>query len=141
MRSGTLNVPGIVGLGEALTIAGSERPRERERLAALRDRLERELTSALDAFMVNGVGSPRLSNTTNFSIPGRVAGEMMRQMPELAVSTSAACTSATRLPSYVLGAMGLSDEVIRGSLRVSLGRFTTDDEIDRARDGLIRAAC
>ncbi|HVR29571.1 MAG TPA: cysteine desulfurase family protein [Thermoanaerobaculia bacterium] len=132
LRSGTLNVPGIVGLGQASEIAVAHLHDERRRLAALRHRLEHELLAALAGASVNGVRDHRLANTLNLSIPGVEAEALMARMPDLAVSSSAACSSATRLPSYVLRAMGVGDAQIRGSLRFSLGRTTSAEEIERA---------
>ncbi len=137
MRSGTLNVPAIAGLGQAVTLAVAEMDQERRRLAGLRDRLETELLAGVDGLRVNGRRNRRLANTTNVSIEGIEADELMKRVPEIAMSTSAACTSATRLPSYVLGAMGLSADAIRGSIRISIGRFTTEAEIGQATERLL----
>jgi cysteine desulfurase len=129
LRSGTLNVPAIVGIGAAAAICREEMPAERERVGKLRDLLEWELRPA--GAQVNGAFT-RLPNTTNLSFPGVDAEKLIKQMPEIAVSTSSACTSAMMQPSYVLGAMGASEDQIRGSVRFSLGRFTTEEEIRSA---------
>ncbi|MEQ8762959.1 MAG: cysteine desulfurase family protein [Planctomycetota bacterium] len=131
-RSGTLNVPGIVGLAEAARLATSERDTEQARVRALRDRFEGELGKRLSGVTINGLEAPRLSGTSNVSFEGVVAEQILERLPSLCASTSSACTSATRQPSYVLAAMGSSTEHIRGSVRFSLGRFTTEAEIERA---------
>lgn len=135
-RSGTLNVPGIVGLGEAIELANATMPKEQPRLATLRDSLEHKLQGACSRadiqLTVNGHATHRLSNTTNLTFANLNADQLMAKIPELAVSSSAACTSASRLPSYVLSAMGRSDSAVRGSLRFSLGRFTTEAHINAA---------
>jgi len=138
-RSGTLNVPGIVGFGAAAEIAGQELASERARLAGLRDSLESSLLERLDDVLVNGSTQHRLAGTTNLSFLGVKAEALMRRLPAIAASTSSACTSASLLPSYVLTALGASAERIDGSLRFSPGRFTTAAEIERAA-GLIAAA-
>lgn len=124
LRSGTLNVPGIVGMGAAAGLGG---PAEQERIRGLRDRLERGIGGE-----VNGDRRHRLAGTLNVSFAGLDAEALMKAMPEVAASTASACTSAALQPSYVLGAMGRDDERIRGSVRFSLGRFTTSEEIDAA---------
>jgi len=139
-RSGTLNVPGIVGLGHAAMLCAAERAAEQPKILALRDRLESQLRQALPASRIHGQQAARLSGTTNISVPGLDAEDLIREIPDVATSTASACTSAALQPSYVLGAMGLDDEAIRGSLRLSLGRFTTSQEIDDAV-ARITAAC
>ncbi len=138
-RSGTLNVPGIVGFGAAAEIAGQAMTTERARLSGLRDLLESTLLERLDDVLVNGHTQSRLANTTNLSFVGVKAEALMRRMPEVATSTSSACTSASLQPSYVLTALGADPQRIDGSLRFSLGRFTTEGEIERAAE-LIAAA-
>lgn len=127
LRPGTLNVPGIVGFGAAAALCRQERATEQPRFRALRDRLEAGLKGA-----VNGDPSKRLANTTNIGFDGVDADALMKSLPDLAMSSSAACTSARLQPSYVLGAMGCDDARIKGSLRLSIGRFTTEAEIDEA---------
>jgi cysteine desulfurase len=132
LRSGTLNVPGIVGLGEAAEICRREMKEEGERVRRLRDHLERGLLERLDKITVNGHRERRLTNTLNVSFAGIDADAMMANMPAIMVSSSSACTSAAHQLSYVLYAQGVSEESVRGSVRFSLGRFTTEEEIDRA---------
>ena len=127
LRSGTLNVPGIVGMGAAAALGGGD-----DAVRALRDRLEAGLQSRVDGVEVNGHRAERLANTTNLSFAGVDGAKLMKQMPDVAVSSSSACTSAALQPSYVLGAMGCDDARIRGSVRFSLGRFNTADEIETA---------
>jgi cysteine desulfurase len=139
LRSGTLNVPGIVGLGAAASRCLEEDPAlERERLGAMRDRLEQGLVAGAGA-LVNGADAPRLAGTLNISFPGIDAEELIARLPGLAVSTASACTSASRQPSYVLGALGFDDDRVRGSLRLSVGRFTTERAVDTALRLLLAA--
>lgn len=133
LRSGTLNVPGIISLGEAARICSQEMASEQEGIGHLRDDLENWLCR-IDGTTVNGGGSPRLANTTNVSFEAIDGDKLMQSLPGIAVSSSSACTSATLQPSYVLGAMGKSDEAIRGSVRFSLGRFSTREEIEQTAD-------
>jgi cysteine desulfurase len=137
-RSGTLNVPGIVGFGAAARIAAAERGSEQPRIRALRDRLEAGLRSAAEGVETNGDPSRRLSSTSNLSFDRVDADALMKALPDLALSSSAACTSARLQPSYVLGAMGFPEARIKGSLRLSIGRFTTEAEIDEAVRELAR---
>lgn len=131
MRSGTLNVPGIVGLGKACEIALNEMESEAARLSAMRDRLQRELTTLEESY-VNGNQEHRLPHTANISFK-YVEGEgLMMAMKDLAVSSGSACTSASLEPSYVLKSLGLSDDLAHSSIRFGLGRFTTDEEVDYA---------
>ncbi len=105
----------------------------------MRDRLETGIISGLDGVRINGHRTQRLANTTNLSFL-RVDGEkLMKRMPEVAVSSSSACTSALRQPSYVLGALGCDDARARGSLRFALGRFTTAAEIETATERVVEA--
>jgi cysteine desulfurase len=118
-------------MGAAAEIASRERTSEQPRFRALRDRLEQGLLR-LEGVEVNGHREKRLSNTTNLSFRGMDGEELMKAVPEIAVSSSSACTSALLQPSYVLGALGCDEERVRGSVRFSLGRFTTEAEIDQA---------
>jgi cysteine desulfurase len=130
LRSGTLNVPGIVGLGKACEIATKETGKDAERLSRLRDKLEAALLQIEGSF-VNGSREHRLPHVTNIGFQGvDNEGLLMGINKEIAVSSGSACTSASLEPSYVLKALGLGDEVARSSLRFSLGRFTTEEEID-----------
>ncbi len=132
MRSGTLNVPGIVGFGAAAEIARKEMAEEMQRLQRLRDRLEQGLLQ-LEETYVNGNPQSRMPHVTNISFK-HVEGEglMMTFNKEIAVSSGSACTSASLEPSYVLIAMGLGDDLAHSSIRFSLGRFTTEEEVDYA---------
>ncbi len=131
LRSGTLNVPGIVGLGAAAAACGDEIQTSIPRVRALRDRLELALL-ALDGVVLNGAIAPRLAGTSNLSFGAVDARAILQRMPDLAVSTASACTSAALQPSHVLGAMRCDEARIGSSLRFSLGRFTTADEVHRA---------
>ena len=108
-------------------------------IGTLRDRLEQALVSRLGDVEVNGHGAARLGTTTNLSFAGVDGARLMKRMPELAVSSSSACTSALLQPSYVLGAMGCDEARARGSVRFSLGRFTTEEEVDIAVDTVVEA--
>ncbi|RAK63472.1 IscS subfamily cysteine desulfurase [Hymenobacter edaphi] len=131
MRSGTLNVPGIVGLGKACELARLEMESDTARISAMRDRLERELLTLEESY-VNGSREHRLPHVTNISFK-YVEGEgLMMGVKDLAVSSGSACTSASLEPSYVLKALGLSDDLAHSSLRFGLSRFTTDEQIDYA---------
>ena len=131
MRSGTLNVPGIVGLGKACELARLEMAADTARLSVMRDRLERELMTMEETY-VNGSIEHRLPHVTNISFK-YVEGEgLMMGVKDLAVSSGSACTSASLEPSYVLKALGLSDDLAHSSLRFGLSRFTTDEQIDYA---------
>lgn len=131
MRSGTLNVPGIVGLGKACELAKLEMAADTARLSAMRDRLEQELLTLEESY-VNGSREHRLPHVANISFK-YVEGEgLMMGVKDLAVSSGSACTSASLEPSYVLKALGLSDDLAHSSLRFGLSRFTTDEQIDYA---------
>ena len=131
MRSGTLNVPGIVGLGKACELAKQEMAADTERLSVMRDRLEQELLMLEESY-VNGSRERRLPHVANISFK-YVEGEgLMMGVKDLAVSSGSACTSASLEPSYVLKALGLSDDLAHSSLRFGLSRFTTDEQIDYA---------
>jgi cysteine desulfurase len=130
MRSGTLNVPAIVGFGKACEILADEWQQECERLRQLRDRLLEKLTAALPEVYVNGSIEHRLPNNLNVSF-NFVEGEgLMMAIKDVAVSSGSACTSASLEPSYVLHAMGVSDDAAHSSIRFGLGRFTTEEEVD-----------
>ncbi|MFK7808504.1 MAG: IscS subfamily cysteine desulfurase [Saprospiraceae bacterium] len=133
MRSGTLNVPGIVGFGKAAEIARKEMDQDAARMSKMRDRLEKALFDSMEEVYINGNTEHRMPNTTNISFK-HVEGEglMMTFNQEIGVSSGSACTSASLEPSYVLVALGLGDDLAHSSIRFSLGRFTTDEEIDYA---------
>ena len=139
MRSGTLNVPGIVGLGRACEISQQEMPRESARTAALRDRLRDKLLGSLDGIAINGSSERRLPGNLNVSFAGIEGEELLTALDGIAVSSGAACTSAHIEPSYVLKALGLSDELAQASLRFGIGRFNTEAEIDYVADRVIEA--
>lgn len=131
MRSGTLNVPGIVGLGKACELCQLEMESEAARLSALRDKLQASLTTMEESY-VNGNTEHRLPHVANISFK-YVEGEgLMMAMKDLAVSSGSACTSASLEPSYVLKSLGLSDDLAHSSIRFGLGRFTTEEEVDFA---------
>jgi cysteine desulfurase len=132
MRSGTLNVPAIVGFGKACELAGQEMAAEAERLTFLRDKLENGLLE-LEETSVNGTTASRLPHVTNISFKYAGGEGLMTGFNRyLAVSSGSACTSASMEPSHVLTGMGLSDDLAHSSLRFALGRFTTEEEIDFA---------
>lgn len=130
MRSGTLNVAGIVGLGKACEIAVQELSGEASRLTALRDRLKNKLQAELDEILVNGSIEHRLPGNLNMSFLYAEGESLMLGINDIAVSSGAACTSAAIEPSYVLKALGVSDDVAHSSIRFGIGRFNTEAEID-----------
>jgi cysteine desulfurase len=130
MRSGTLNVPGIVGMGEAAEIAGREMGEEATRNRRLRDKLEDGILAQLDFTKVNGHKENRLPHCCNISFAYVEGESLMMAIKEVAVSSGSACTSASLEPSYVLKALGVGDDLAHSSLRLSLGRFTTEEEVD-----------
>ncbi|MNK82246.1 Cysteine desulfurase [compost metagenome] len=131
MRSGTLNVPGIVGLGKACEIAKAEMQNDENRIGQLRDYLEAELLKIEGSF-VNGSVNNRIYNTSNICFPGVWSEQLIISLGNISVSSGSACSSVTSKPSHVLKALGLSDEDALSSIRFSLGRFTTSEEIDLA---------
>ncbi|KEQ28052.1 IscS subfamily cysteine desulfurase [Pedobacter antarcticus] len=138
MRSGTLNVPGIVGLGKACELCRLEMDEEAKRLSGLRDKLEGALSQMEESY-VNGNTQHRLPHVANISFK-YVEGEgLMMAMKDLAVSSGSACTSASLEPSYVLKSLGLSDDLAHSSIRFGLGRFTTEEEIDYAIENTRKA--
>ena len=130
MRSGTLNVPGIVGLGKACEICEKEMAAEMERLRALRDKLNEAITSRLDDTFVNGSMEHRLPNNLNLSFAGVEGDALLMGINDVAVSSGSACTSATLEPSYVLRALGVPEDLAHSSIRFGLGRFNTEEEVD-----------
>ena len=136
MRSGTLNVPGIVGLGEACRLARLDLERDTAHCLALRDRFEKRILAELDHVAINGHEIERLPNTTNLSFAFVEGESLIMGIPEVAVSSGSACTSASLEPSYVLRALGVGDDLAHSSIRFSFGRSTTE-EIDRAADQVI----
>ena len=137
MRSGTLNVPGIVGLGKACAIATEEMPHESCRLAGLRNRLKDRIMNRLDGCYINGSMEHRLPGNLNVSF-GHVEGEsLLMGINDVAVSSGSACTSAMVEPSYVLKALGTGDDLAHSSIRFGIGRFNTDAEVDYVADRVV----
>ncbi len=130
MRSGTLNVPGIVGLGEACALCQAEMPEESKRMAFLRDKLRDKLQSELDETYINGTMEHRLPNNLNISFAYVEGESLLMGINDIAVSSGSACTSATLEPSYVLKALGAGDDLAHSSIRFGLGRFNTEEEVD-----------
>jgi len=137
MRSGTLNVPSIVGFGKACEIAGEEMATEAARLQSMRDHLRNKLESALDYVEVNGSWEHRLPGNLNMSFVYVEGESLLMGINDVAVSSGSACTSATLEPSYVLKALGLGDDVAHSSIRFGLGRFNTLAEVDYVGDKVI----
>src|SRR5438445_3710227 len=138
MRSGTLNVPGIVGLGKACEIAQKEMPEEAARLLGLRERLRKGLEAQLDEVFINGSMEHRLPNNLNMSFAYVEGESLLMGINDIAVSSGSACTSATLEPSYVLKALGVGEDLAHTSIRFGLGRFNTDEEVDYVTDRVIR---
>jgi len=130
MRSGTLNVPAIVGFGKACEIARQEMPAEMERMRALRDRLQDGLFRRLDEVYINGSMEHRLPNNLNVSFAYVEGESLLMGINDIAVSSGSACTSATLEPSYVLKALGVGEDLAHTSIRFGLGRFNTPEEVD-----------
>jgi cysteine desulfurase len=139
MRSGTLNVPGIVGVGEACEICREELPNESARIAGLRNRLRDRITSELEAVSINGSMEHRLPGNLNASFAGVDGEELLTALDDIALSSGAACTSAHIEPSYVLKALGLADELAQASLRFGIGRFNSEAEVDYVAGRVIEA--
>jgi len=137
MRSGTLNVPGIVGLGEACAICQREMAEESKRLQYLRDKLRNRLETELDEVYLNGSWEHRLPNSLNLSFAYVEGESLLMGINDVAVSSGSACTSATLEPSYVLKALGLGDDIAHSSIRFGIGRFNTEEEIDYVADKLV----
>jgi len=138
MRSGTLNVPGIVGLGAACEIAQKEMPEEAARLRKLRDRLKAGLEAKLDEIYVNGSEEHRLPNNLNMSFAYVEGESLLMGINDIAVSSGSACTSATLEPSYVLKALGVGEDLAHTSIRFGLGRFNTEEEVDYVTDKMVQ---
>ena len=139
MRSGTLNTTGIVGFGKACELCSAEMDRDGERLLKLRKKLETELTKRIEVTQVNGHAERRVPNLVNISF-GFVEGEsLLMGIKDIACSSGSACTSASLEPSYVLKSLGVGDELAHSSLRLSLGRWTTEDEVNYAIDKITKA--
>jgi cysteine desulfurase len=130
MRSGTLNVPGIVGLGAAADIMKKEGAEESKRIGALRDKLLAALEKNLDAIQLNGHREKRLPQNLNISFSFVEGEALLMAIKDVACSSGSACTSASLEPSYVLHAMGIGDDLAHSSIRFGLGRWTTEEEVD-----------
>ncbi len=130
MRSGTLNVPGIVGLGKACAIAAEEMAGEAKRIGGLRDRLREKIMGRLDGCSVNGSLEERLPGNLNISFAGVEGESLLMGLKDVAVSSGSACNSGSVESSYVLKALGVSEELAQSSLRFGIGRFNTEGEID-----------
>jgi len=137
MRSGTLNVPAIVGAGKALEIATQELESNRRHAAALRDRLRERIVSQLDGVFLNGHPQLRLPNNLHLSFARVEAEDLLREIPEIAVSTGAACSSASVEPSHVMSALGLGTDRAQSSIRFGITRFNTEAEVDVVADRVI----
>ena len=137
MRSGTLNVPGIVGLGAACEIARQEMPEESKRMAYLRDKLKDRLMAELDETFINGTMESRLPNNLNISFAYVEGESLLMGINDVAVSSGSACTSATLEPSYVLKALGAGDDIAHSSIRFGIGRFNTEQEVDYVAEKVI----
>jgi len=137
MRSGTLNVPGIVGLGRALELCGELMASENERLLRLRERLRQGIMGKLDDVFLNGHPIQRLPGNLNLSFAFVEGESLLMGLKDIAVSSGSACTSATLEPSYVLKALGVGDELAHTSIRFGLGRFNTEDEVDYVAERVV----
>ena len=137
MRSGTLNVPGIVGLGKACELCGEEMESESKRQIELRDYLRKKLEAALDYTQINGNMDRHLPGNLNMSFIYVEGESLLMGINDIAVSSGSACTSATLEPSFVLKALGLGDDVAHSSIRFGIGRFNTKAEVDYVADKLI----
>jgi cysteine desulfurase len=137
MRSGTLNVPGIVGLGEACALCQKEMAEESRRLGYLRDKLKDRLEAQLDEVYINGTMEHRLPNNLNMSFAYVEGESLLMGINDVAVSSGSACTSATLEPSYVLKALGAGDDLAHSSIRFGLGRFNTEEEVDYVAEKVV----
>jgi cysteine desulfurase len=137
MRSGTLNVPGIVGLGKACEICMNEMAQESEKLRRMRERLKDSIMSRLDETFINGSMVHRLPHNINISFAFVEGESLLMGINDIAVSSGSACTSATLEPSYVLKALGVGEDLAHTSIRFGLGRFNTDEEVDYVADRVV----
>ncbi len=138
MRSGTLNVPGIVGLGKAAELCQQEMAKESQKMLALRERLRKGLEAKLDEVFINGSMEHRLPNNLNMSFAYVEGESLLMGINDVAVSSGSACTSATLEPSYVLKALGVGEDLAHTSIRFGLGRFTTEEEVDYVIDKMVQ---
>lgn len=133
IRPGTLNLPGIVGFGEACRLRQLEMAEDEARVKALRDRLQQQLHAKIPSLVVHGALQPRLAGTLSCSLPGIPNSALLARLrSQLACSSGSACTVGTPAPSHVLRALGLSSDLLNGAVRLSLGKWTTVAEVDRA---------
>ena len=137
MRSGTLNVTGIVGFGKAAELCKQEMAADTARLLALRERLNKKLHEGLDEIFINGSMEHRLPHSLNISFAYVEGESLLMGINDVAVSSGSACTSASLEPSYVLKALGAGDDLAHSSIRFGLGRWTTNEEVDYVADKLI----
>jgi cysteine desulfurase len=137
MRSGTLNVPGIVGFGKAAALCQELMPVESEKHRVMRDRLKAKLESSLEETYINGSMTSRLPHNLNMSFAYVEGESLLMGINDIAVSSGSACTSATLEPSYVLKALGLGDDLAHTSIRFGIGRFNTDEEVDYVANKMI----
>jgi len=138
MRSGTLNVTGIIGLGKACELAQQEMPEESKKMRALRDRLRAGLEAKLDEVFINGSMEHRLPNNLNISFAYVEGESLLMGINDVAVSSGSACTSATLEPSYVLKALGVGEDLAHTSIRFGLGRFNTEEDVDYVTDKMVQ---
>jgi cysteine desulfurase len=137
MRSGTLNVPGIVGLGKACALALEEMPEESRKMSGLRDRLRDRIVGRLDEVFINGSWEQRLPGNLNISFAYVEGESLLMGLNDIAVSSGSACTSAAVEPSHVLKALGRGDDLAHSSIRFGLGRFNTEAEVDYVSDRVV----
>ncbi|MEK7747570.1 MAG: cysteine desulfurase family protein [Nitrospirota bacterium] len=138
LRPGTLNVPGVVGFGKAAKICSNEMPEESRRLKLLRETLKDALFRALSDIVLNGHPTDRLPNNLNISFHGIEGESLMMEIPEIALSSGSACTTSQIEPSHVLKALGMTNALAHGALRIGLGRFTTEEEVRYTADRMIK---
>ncbi|PSR01983.1 MAG: IscS subfamily cysteine desulfurase [Bacteroidetes bacterium QS_8_68_28] len=139
LRGGTLNVPALAGMGAAAELAQEHRSEDAARLEALRDRFEKHLKAEIPDVRINGAGTERLPQTANVTFPGVRAETLESELRDLAVSTGSACSTGSKAPSHVLKGMGLTDAEARATLRFSLGRPTTEEEVQFAAERVTEA--
>jgi len=137
MRSGTLNVPGIVGLGKACELCQNEMENESKELRRLREKLTHSIMSRLDETFINGSMEHRLPHNINISFAYVEGESLLMGINDIAVSSGSACTSATLEPSYVLKALGVGEDLAHTSIRFGIGRFNTEEEVDYVADRVV----
>ena len=140
-RSGTLNVPGVVGMGVAFEVACSRLRGDADRALALRDALERDLVAGIPGSWINGQGRSRLPGTTSLTVPGLPADVIVAGVSPVCISSGSACTSGAVGPSHVLLAMGMRREDAECTVRISLGRYTTSAEVKAAAKVIVQSVC